>query len=429
MVAAHDSEPEATHGTTSAFTTPDTQQQDNTRNNDHTMNMDQQAQTNMMIQQLTNIMQTMMTREMTRDRGNPAMQVLNERLDLMNQRMSAMGDNITETMSMGSSNPIMTLTENQVHKTTNQRLGKNKYAGAMPGNKVEGPILFQWEMEMTAVLKVLNLYPAIMGDDLDERAQSLSAYAIMQGLDADLITRISAQPRLTNSGVDLWNYLQATYAPKGISGMIYALTALKDATPEKPLTPDSVRKYIDNLRVLWMFNERQICPTVTWGVKLEMIFRALDAPWACQYKFHLVRRLQDQVAAMELTTEADQAMATDDGEALVGATIAEILDYLATVDVSDTPAGLPEVHYTSRGKGKGKGKGKGGRRMLDAERDRIREYYRNETTEQAERRRANRANDTCGACGQTGHWRMDPECPGATDRSTTEAHVTEVMDF
>ena len=61
MVAAHDSEPEATHGTTSAFTTPETQQQDNARNNDHTMNLDQQAQTNMMIQQLTNIMQTMMT--------------------------------------------------------------------------------------------------------------------------------------------------------------------------------------------------------------------------------------------------------------------------------------------------------------------------------------------------------------------------------
>ena len=331
-------------------------------------------------------------------------------------------------------NPLDALTENQIYKTVQQRMGKSKFGGALPSNKVKGPILFQWEMDMLAILKVLNLYPAILGEDLTDRAQNLSAYAITQGLTEDMQTRIAAQPRLTTSGLELWNYLQQTYAPKGINGMIFGLTTLRDATVDEPVTPDAVRSYIDNLRVLWLFNERQICPIVTWGCKLEMIFRALEAPWAVQFKYQLTCKLQTDIAART----DEYRMTADDGESLVTSVIADLLEFMATVDVSTAMAspGRAEIHSTytqPRGKGKGKGgkgggksKGKGaaGRQMLAEERARIQEYYRHKTADERATRMASRINDTCGRCGQTGHWRMDPECPGPD--AGADVHVTEI---
>ena len=366
------------------------------------------------------------------------MQALHRQIDSLTRQVER--TEIESTMTLKIHNPLDHLTENQIYKTVQQRLGKNKFAGALPSNssKTKGPILFQWEIDILAILKVLNLYPAIVGEDLTDRAQNLSAYAIMQGLTEELQTRIASQPRLTTSGQDLWNYLQTTYAPRGINGMIFALTTMRDAAPEGDSTPDSVRKYIDLLRVLWLFNERQICPTVTWGCKLEMLMRALEAPWATTFKFNLIQNMQRQVMAHN----EDYVMSNEDGETLITGAILEILEFLATVDVDSVLAGpgraeINATHTGGKGKGKGKGgkgkgKGKGwgkgaaGRQMLDSERTRIREYYQNETEEDKAARLASRVNDTCGRCGRTGHWRMDPECRGPAE--SHEAHATEI-DF
>jgi len=366
------------------------------------------------------------------------MEALHRQIDSLTRQMERTDTDSNMTMTIH--NPLDHLTENQIYKTVQQRLGKNKFAGALPStsSKTKGPILFQWEIDILAILKVLNLYPAIVGEDLTDRAQNLSAYAIMQGLTEELQTRIASQPRLTTSGQDLWTYLQATYAPRGINGMIFALTTMRDAAPEGESTPDSVRKYIDSLRVLWLFNERQICPTVTWGCKLEMLMRALEAPWATNFKFNMIQNMQRQVMAQI----DDYEMTTEDGESLITGAILEILEFLATVDVDSVLAGpgRAEINATyaggkgkgkgkgGKGKGKGKGWGKGaaGRQMLDTERARIREYYQHETEEDRAARLASRVNDTCGRCGRTGHWRMDPECRGPSD--SNEAHVTEI-DF
>ena len=390
----------------------------------HHMNM-----THQMLQQLTQMMtqmamQNQATQLTTNANADSDIDALNDKITTLTNQMT----NLTTTDNASSTsnyNAIDNLTENQVYKTVNQRLGKTKFGGAMPGNGTKGPILFQWEMDMLSILKVLNLYPAISGEDYSDRAQALSAYAIIQGLTEDMQTRISAQPKLTICGLDLWKYLQSTYAPRGVTGMIFGLTSLKEAKPAKPLTPETVRKYFDELRVLWLFNERQICPIVSWGCKLEMLFRALDAPWASQFKFHLTRRLQDEIAVMDIDDGPD----AEDGEALIVSTIADITEFLATVDVGSSP--VAELHYTQTGgkggkggKSKGGKGGKGNRRMLDFERNRIRDYYANESDADRRQRQASRAKDTCATCGQLGHWRMDPECKGARDEG--EAHVTEV---
>jgi hypothetical protein len=125
----------------------------------------------------------------------------------------------------------------------------------------------------------------------------------------------------------------------------------------------------------------------------------------------------------------DDGPDAEDGEALIVSTIADITEFLATVDVGSSP--VAELHYTQTGgkggkggKSKGGKGGKGNRRMLDFERNRIRDYYANESDADRRQRQASRAKDTCATCGQLGHWRMDPECKGARDEG--EAHVTEV---
>jgi hypothetical protein len=380
----------------------------------HNMNV-----THNMLQQLTCMMSQMATQNTGAE--SPVIADLNRRIITLTDQVTNLNGNDNASTTTSFMNPVECLSENQIYKTVNQRLGRTKFGGAMPGNGVKGPILFQWEMEVLSVLRVLNLHAAIMGEDLTDRAQNLSSYAIMQGLTEEMQTRISAQPRLTTSGMGLWNYLQATYAPKGVAGMIFGLTSMKDATPAKPVTPDTIRKYIDDLRVLWLFNERQICCNISWGCKLEMLFRALESTWASQFKFHLTRRLQEEVAVLDMNDGLD----AEEGEALVLSTINEIMEYLATVDIGRSTTA--DLHYTTggrgNGRGKGKGKGRGGRRMLDSERDRIRSYYDRETAAERAQRQASRVNDTCGTCGKTGHWRMDPECPGAT-----EAQVTELYD-
>ena len=166
--------------------------------------------------------------------------------------------------------------------------------------------------------------------------------------------------------------------------------------------------------------------------------RALEAPWATNFKFNMIQNMQRQVMAQI----DDYEMTTEDGESLITGAILEILEFLATVDVDSVLAGpgRAEINATyaggkgkgkgkgGKGKGKGKGWGKGaaGRQMLDTERARIREYYQHETEEDRAARLASRVNDTCGRCGRTGHWRMDPECRGPSD--SNEAHVTEI-DF
>lgn len=61
---------------------------------------------------------------------------LNEQVAALTTQMADQTNDYHSLQSM--SNPIDKLTENQIYKTVNQRIGKNKFAGKLPGTDIKG---------------------------------------------------------------------------------------------------------------------------------------------------------------------------------------------------------------------------------------------------------------------------------------------------
>jgi len=197
------------------------------------------------------------------------------------------------------------------------------------------------------------------------------------------------------------------------------------------VTPDEVRAYIERCRSLWLLSSRQICKDITWGTKIEMLFRALDDDWCQQFRFALTERIQNKISTAATGTHAEYSEHV--GEALIEYTITEMLTFVATHSAQIATSGkrpIAEVNYTDKG-GKGKGGGKGGNSRGSSWRtpakgpERV-AYFANETDAQKAVRLASRAGKDCSRCGGKNHFSCDPECKGKKEDT---AMLTEFVIY
>ena len=190
-----------------------------------------------------------------------------------------------------------TTSQKAVHSEVKQRFDDtSKFDGAVISSLNatagrQGPALHEWELAVfIAMLRHLDLAEAALGNDYHPETQRLAAFAMMEALSVRMKTAIYRQPHLTTNAAALWTYLQATYAPRGIAGLLYAMQECAKAKPRGKITPDSARDYIEHCRSLWLLSSKQICPTMSWGQKLEMILRVLQADWCSTFKFGLTKQ-------------------------------------------------------------------------------------------------------------------------------------------
>ena len=167
-----------------------------------------------------------------------------------------------------------------------------------------GPLLHDFELTIMTVLRNFGLEDAVLGKDNDCNRLRLSAYLIRLGLSSRLRTAIGRQPRLASSGQQLWVYLQEVYGRNGIAGMLRCLKQCHSLSVKTTCTPDAVREHVDSCRSLWLMNEQQLCPFMTWGSKLAMLFAGLEAPWCHRFRATLVEELEAKAANEGLNLRA-----------------------------------------------------------------------------------------------------------------------------
>ena len=283
------------------------------------------------------------------------------------------------------------------------------------------------------MLRQLGLEDAALGSDYDPERLRNAAYALMQGLSPRMRTAVCRQPALTANGAALWTHLKATYAPRGIAGLLYAMRLCRDLKPGKTgageiTGPQDVRTHIESCRSLWLLNSRQICPDITWGAKIEMLFRALESNWTSNFRFNLTERLQ---------IKEEQGVPGND---IVEFAIVEMQVYAAGFTQTQSSNTAAEAFYTGTAAPK---------KPMDRSHPKYdhdvpafkkgdsasiaarKAYFASETSSQKSRRLAARkaSGETCAGCGEKGHFRCDPECPGKRPAAkTAEAHVTLVSD-
>ena len=279
----------------------------------------------------------------------------------------------SQTANQRANNAPMrvTLTEQRCNKAVTISITKDGFFdGNTPASGRTGPPIHEWQIEMKAVCVGLGLDKAIMNEDNDAYMQKMAAFTLMQGLTQRMRTAICKQPSLTNNGSQLWVYLDSVYSPQGIAGLLYCMSLTRLAKPARVngnVTPDEVRAYIERCRSLWLLSSRQICKDITWGTKIEMLFRALDDDWCQQFRFALTERIQNKISTAATGTHAEYSEHV--GEALIEYTISEMLTFVATHSAQIATSGkrpIAEVNYTDKG-GKGKGGGKGGKARIRLE--------------------------------------------------------------
>ena len=79
-------------------------------------------------------------------------------------------------------------------------------------------------------------------------------------------------------------------------------------------------------------NEQQLCPFMTWGSKLAMIFAGLEAQWCHRFRASLVEELEIKAAREGLNLKG--AAISQAGDNLVEYTIGKIHRFLGSEEAA-----------------------------------------------------------------------------------------------